>query len=60
MLLLHEFHDKKFLLPDKLSNKVGVVHWRGALCLRSMLSEVLGPMDLPSPSMLLQCTATLT
>ena len=26
MLLLHEFHDKKFLLPDKLSNKV----WRAA------------------------------
>lgn len=23
MLLLHEFYDKKFLLPDKLSNKVG-------------------------------------
>lgn len=24
MLLLHEFYDKKFLLPDKLSNKVGL------------------------------------
>ena len=23
MLLLHEFYDKKFLLPDKLSAKVG-------------------------------------
>jgi hypothetical protein len=22
MLLLHEFYDKKFLLPDKLNNKV--------------------------------------
>ena len=27
MLLLHEFYDKKFLLPDKLNNKVG--GWAG-------------------------------
>ena len=23
MLLLHEFHQRKFLLPDKLTHKVG-------------------------------------
>ena len=29
MLLLHEFYNKKFLLPDKLSNKVCMF---GAVC----------------------------